>query len=127
MSEEAPPENPVSDLLGKILSQMPIMMGPAPVSCNWQVTHISDDEGKKHVFAILSLSDGNGVHSYWLEADAMLQFAQGAQQVLQVLVMENRKINPLLVASSADAAQIAQNGFGSKRGEVNWPPPEWKL
>lgn len=112
-------------LLSNALAQMNPPLGPAGIGTGWQITTVTDDGGTKHAFAVLSVSDGNGIHLYWFPIEQMKAFAEQTMHTFQIQTMEHRKLNPLLVASSAEADQIARNGFGSKRGEVNWPPENW--
>lgn len=132
-------ENPVNEeivkidvhpLMGRVLSEMEIPMGPAGLGSGWQLHIEEDDKGKKHVFAVLALSDGNGVHFYWFGVNQMIEHANQAQQVVQRLLMEHQKLNPLLVASSADANRITKNGaspVNRNPGQpIDWPPKDWK-
>ena len=130
MSEETPEPTSISinEVLGRALSEMQIPCGPAPVGYGWQVVKAPDADGKDQLFAVLSLSDGNGVHLYWFPVEGMVAFANHTGMTAQHAVMQNQMLNPLLVATPQQAQQIvnpSSNGFGSK-SDINWPPADWK-
>lgn len=98
----------ISPVLGQILAMMPIPMAPISHGACWQLVPI-EENGKKVIVAVLALTTGNGLQAYWVGPNDMVQFVQQAQEVLNALIQENQKINPLVVASQGQMNEVLAN------------------
>lgn len=100
--EEVPAVNPV--LLGAV-EKMGIPVTGRECGFGWQIAEIEVD-GKKMAAAVLSISDGNGVHLYFFGTENMHNFVGAAMQMGTIQQLENAKLNPLQTANVQDMTNL---------------------
>lgn len=110
----------ISPILGQILSMMPVPVSPQGHGATWQLAPWEDEAGKKSVTAVLGLTRGNGLEIYWFNLDDMTQFVQQSQNVLNVMMVETQKLNPLLIATPEQMQQAVNNKNHLDR-KIQWP------
>lgn len=110
----------ISPVLGVILSNMKIPVLPEGHAATWQLVPIEGEDGKKDVAAALAFTTGNGIDIYWFGLNDLQMFVGQVNQVLQTMVVESQKLNPLIVANQSQMQQILSSKENMDR-QINWP------